>query len=69
MSKEQAKKLGSQLKEARLKSGLTREQVAEIVGTTPTYVYMIETGRRLNPSLDVLRKWAKACNVTLSEML
>lgn len=69
MSRKRAKLLSDKLREARLKAGLTQSQLASFLDTTSTYVYMIESGRRLNPSLDVLRKWAKACGATLTDML
>ncbi len=69
MKPKRAKLLSEKLRDARMKAGLTQSQLASFLGMTSTYVYMIESGRRRNPSLDVLRKWAKACGVTLSVML
>jgi transcriptional regulator with XRE-family HTH domain len=57
------------LKERREGLGLTREQLARKAKVTTAYVSMMEAGKRKNPSLDVLRKLAKALGVPVTELL
>jgi transcriptional regulator with XRE-family HTH domain len=57
------------LKERREGLGLTREQLAKKAKVTTAYVSMMEAGKRKNPSLDVLRKLAKALGVPVTELL
>lgn len=57
------------LKERREGLGLTREQLAKKAKVTTAYVSMMEAGKRKNPSLDVLRKLAKALGVPVAELL
>jgi transcriptional regulator with XRE-family HTH domain len=49
--------------------GLTREHLAKKAKVTTAYVSMMEAGKRKNPSLDVLRKLAKALGVPVTELL
>ena len=44
---------------ARERLGLTRAELAEKIGLTRHYVFVVETGAR-NPSLDVMTRWADA---------
>lgn len=57
------------LRERREGLGLTREQLAKKAKVTTAYVSMMEAGKRKNPSLDVLRKLAKALGVPVTELL
>jgi transcriptional regulator with XRE-family HTH domain len=57
------------LKERREEMGLTRDQLAKKAKVTTAYVSMMESGKRKNPSLDVLRKLAKALGVPVTELL
>jgi transcriptional regulator with XRE-family HTH domain len=57
------------LQERREGLGLTREQLAKKAKITTAYVSMMEAGKRKNPSLDVLRKLAKALGVPVTELL
>jgi transcriptional regulator with XRE-family HTH domain len=57
------------LQERREGLGLTREQLAKKAKVTTAYVSMMEAGKRKNPSLDVLRKLAKALGVPVTELL
>ena len=61
--------IGKMLKERREGLGLTREQLARKAKVTTAYVSMMEAGKRKNPSLDVLRKLAKALGVPVTELL
>jgi transcriptional regulator with XRE-family HTH domain len=63
------RQIGKMLKERREGLGLTREQLAKKAKVTTAYVSMMEAGKRKNPSLDVLRKLAKALGVPVTELL
>lgn len=52
------------LKELRKKSGKTQMEVAMRTGITPTYLSLLESGKR-KPSEDVKKQLAKVYNVRL----
>lgn len=54
--------MNEKLINARLKKNLTRAEVAELVGITQKYYYMIEMGTR-NPSLEIAKKIAKVLGI------
>ncbi len=53
----------------REKKGLTQDELARRVGVTKAYISLLESGARTNPSLDVLRRLAKALGVPLTKLL
>jgi transcriptional regulator with XRE-family HTH domain len=61
--------LGTVLKKLRQKKGLTQEEVAMRAGVTKPYIAMLESGARKNPSLELVKKLAKALKVTVGELL
>lgn len=60
--------LGSNLKAARTRLGLTQEQVAERSGVHATEVSRIEAGKR-DPQVSTLVRLAKALDVAPGELL
>ncbi len=60
--------IGELLKEARDKKKLTQAQVATGAGVNVNYYARIERGEE-NPTIEILRKLAKALNVKSSEIL
>lgn len=60
--------LGSNLKAARTRLGLTQEQVAERSGVHATEVSRIEAGKR-DPQVSTLVRLAKAVDVEPGELL
>jgi transcriptional regulator with XRE-family HTH domain len=54
------------LREARK---MTQEQLARRAKVTPGYVAQLELGLRTNPSLDVVRRLARALKVPLKDLL
>jgi len=50
--------------EARTKADLTQQQVAERMHTSQSYVAKLEGGR-INPSINALRRYAKATGTKL----
>lgn len=55
--------------ELREKKGLTQEELTFKAKMTPGYVGQLELGMRTNPSLDVVRRLARALGVPLRELL
>jgi transcriptional regulator with XRE-family HTH domain len=43
--------------------------LAQRVGVSDAYITQLETRERINPSLDVLKKLAKALRVTMAELV
>jgi transcriptional regulator with XRE-family HTH domain len=64
-----AKGLDQVMRELREKKGLTQEELAFKAKVTPGYVAQLELGIRKNPSLDVVRRLARALGVRLAELL
>lgn len=57
------------IRELRERKGLTQEELAFKAKVTPGYVAQLELGIRKNPSLDVVRRLARALGVRLPELL
>ena len=57
------------LKYIRQQKGLTQRELAARVGITQPYIVMLETGKRTNPSLQLLQRLARALRVPLSKLL
>ncbi len=64
-----SKGLDQVIRELREKKGLTQEELAFRAKVTPGYVAQLELGLRKNPSLDVVRRLARALGVRLAELL
>jgi transcriptional regulator with XRE-family HTH domain len=64
-----SKGLDQIIRELREKKGLTQEELAFKAKVTPGYVAQLELGLRKNPSLDVVRRLARALGVRLAELL
>ena len=54
--------MGKRIKIVRQRSGLTQDQLAELVGLSPKYISGIERGVE-NPTMDILLRIAKALEV------
>jgi transcriptional regulator with XRE-family HTH domain len=63
------KRLSRVIKTLRQEKGLSQKALAEQVGVTDAYITMLESGKRKNPSLDILKKLAKALDVPVTELL
>jgi XRE family transcriptional regulator, master regulator for biofilm formation len=63
------KRLSLVIKTLRTERGLTQAQVAQKAGVTKNYITMLEGGERKNPSLDIVKKLAKALGVPVTELL
>ena len=56
---------GERVRQLREMRGLSMTELAEQSGVARQYLYVIEAGRRENPTLDVLRKLAKGLGVSM----
>jgi transcriptional regulator with XRE-family HTH domain len=64
-----SKGLDQVIRDLREKKGLTQEELAFKAKVTPGYVAQLELGLRKNPSLDVVRRLARALGVPLARFL
>jgi transcriptional regulator with XRE-family HTH domain len=62
------KTFGKNLKEHRLKKGLTQEQLGELAKVNYKYIGEIERGEK-NPSAIILYKLSKALGVSVAEII
>jgi len=68
MTKERLTTLGLNIKFARIKNGVSQEQLAEMVDTSRTTISMIETARQ-NPTILKVIDISKALNVDINELI
>ncbi|MGQ0527424.1 MAG: helix-turn-helix domain-containing protein [Alphaproteobacteria bacterium] len=61
------KALGKNIKDHRKKNGLTQEQLAELCEFDPTYISLLERGKR-NPAFLTVVKIAKHLECDVSEL-
>ena len=61
------KAFGNAVREARLRSNMSQERLAEVAGLDRTYIGGVERGER-NPSLVALKKIARGLGLPLSEL-
>jgi transcriptional regulator with XRE-family HTH domain len=52
-----------------MEKGISQRDLAAKVGVKGPYIAQLETGVRKNPSLDVLKRIAKALRVPVTELL
>ncbi len=64
-----SRKVGKVLKRLRESRKLTQAELAQKVQIRQSYLAMLESGDRANPSLDILRRLAKALGVPVTELL
>lgn len=62
------KKFGLNVKFARMRKGLTQEQLAELMDINWTYIAKIETGR-INMSLGKVLELAKVLKIDINKLL
>jgi len=65
------KRLGTLIRQLRTqrKPPLSQRALGEKVGVSDAYIAMIETGKRKNPSLALLKRIAKTLGVPVTELL
>ena len=57
------------IKQRRRELGLSQRALARRVGVSDAYITQLETRERVEPSLHVLKKLAKALKVTVAELM
>jgi len=62
-------RLATVLKELRQRARLTKTELARQAEITPSYVSLLESGKRANPSIEVLKRLAGALGVPVMELL
>jgi transcriptional regulator with XRE-family HTH domain len=63
------KRIGTVIRKLREQRQVSQRDLAEKVGVTQAYVAQLESGRKKNPSLEVLNRLAKALGVPVGELL
>ena len=63
------KRLSTVIRRLRRAKGLSQRELADKADITGAYIAQLETGVKKNPSLDILRRLAKALGVPVTEML
>ena len=66
--KDDAKKLGENLKKMRIKKDISQIELARILGVDRSFVSNIENGKN-NPTLSTITSLAKALGVSTNELL
>lgn len=61
--------LGDKIKELRMKSGESLQDVASAIGASKAHVWEMESGRSKNPSLDMLQKLAAHFKTTVAYLI
>jgi transcriptional regulator with XRE-family HTH domain len=57
------------LRELRERQQMTQVELAKKADVTQTYIAKLESGDKTNPSLDVLKRLARALGVPVTELL
>ena len=61
--------ISKNLRKAREKKGLSQERLARLADVANNTIIKIEAGKNQNPTLDTLRKIAKALDVSIDELI
>lgn len=67
LNQRKSNSFGQAVRELRVASGLTQEELADRAGLDRSYIGGVERGDR-NPSLSVIEKIAEGLDVTLAEL-
>lgn len=63
-----AERLGTVIKNARVKNGLSQEHLAELLGVSPSHVKHMESGLR-KPSVEILFQMANTLHFSLDALI
>jgi transcriptional regulator with XRE-family HTH domain len=63
------KRLATVLRTLRDQNDMTQEDLAKRAKVARSYVALIESGRKKNPSLEILKRLARALGVPVAELL
>jgi transcriptional regulator with XRE-family HTH domain len=61
--------LATRLKELRLRSRRSLQQVADAVGASKAHIWELETGKSAKPSLELVKRLADHFSVTLASLV
>ncbi len=61
--------LAMNVKRLRARSGLTQANLAKRAKVSQAFIAQLETGKQTNPTLDTLRRLAKALKVPVAELV
>ncbi|HEJ9418601.1 TPA: helix-turn-helix transcriptional regulator, partial [Proteus mirabilis] len=61
--------LGERIRKYRTDKGLSLEELANMVGSTKSYIWEIEKKPEIKPSADLISKIASALNVTIDALM
>jgi transcriptional regulator with XRE-family HTH domain len=67
MSKEHP--LSKNLKKMRIRKGLSQDRLAKLADVANNTIIKMEQGENINPTLDTLKKIAKALDVSVDELI
>lgn len=62
-------RLGALVKSLREAAEMNQPELAKTAKVTTAYISQLESGKKKNPSLDVLKRLAKALGVPVTELL
>jgi transcriptional regulator with XRE-family HTH domain len=63
------RRLATVIRELRERKNLTQEELAKRAKVTRSHLSLLEGGHRRNPSIDVLKRLARALGVPVGELL
>ncbi len=61
--------LSKNLKKLREKKGLSQDRLAKLADVANNTIIKIEQGENINPTLDTLKKVAKALEISIDDLL
>ncbi|OGK38368.1 hypothetical protein A3F03_01445 [Candidatus Roizmanbacteria bacterium RIFCSPHIGHO2_12_FULL_41_11] len=61
--------LAKNLKQLREKNGLSQDRLAKLADVANNTIIKIEQGENINPTLDTLKKVAKALGVSVDDLI
>lgn len=61
--------LSKNLKKLREQKGLSQDRLAKLADVANNTIIKIEQGENINPTLDTLKKMAKALNVSVDDLI
>jgi len=63
------RRLRTVLREQRMRANMTQEELAKRAKVKRSYIAVLEAGHKKNPSLDILKRLARALGVPVGELL
>ena len=69
MSSKKTSSIAQNIKEKRKQKGLSQDKLSKLASVAYNTVVKIESGENPNPTIDTLRKIAKALNVGVDDLI